>query len=104
MTNASQPSLRRTEGTIGRSARSDHAGFPESGAFGPQMAAYLSRDERHAVRAQTLRNPKLVVTGLLSDRGLSELSAPIPAEKAFIVSLHLTELPFHELRLGCAIA
>ena len=67
------------------------------------MAAYLSRDERHAVRAQTLRNPKLVVTGLLSDRGLSELSAPIPAEKAFIVSLHLAELPFHELRLGGAI-
>jgi hypothetical protein len=31
------------------------------------------------------------------------LSASIPAEKAFIVSLQLRELPFHELRLGGAI-
>jgi hypothetical protein len=67
------------------------------------MAAYLSRDELNAVQAQTLQNPKLVVTGLQCDRGLSELSASIPAEKAFIISLQLTELPFHELRLGGAI-
>ena len=96
-------SLRRIEGTNCRGARFDPPGFLEDGAFGPQMAAYLSGDERYAVQAQTLRNPKLVVTGLQCDGGLSELSASIPAEKAFIVSLHLRELPFHELRLGGAI-
>jgi hypothetical protein len=67
------------------------------------MAAYLGKGERHAVQAQTLRNPKLVVTGLQCEGGLFELSASIPAEKAFIVSLQLRELPFHELRLGGAI-
>ncbi len=103
MTNASGSSLRRTEGSNSRGARSDPGGLPESGAFGPQMAAYLSLDEPQAVKAQTLRNPKLVVTGLQCDGGLSELSASIPPEKAFIVSLHLKELPFHELRLGNAI-
>jgi AraC family transcriptional regulator len=101
--NASQSLLRRTEASNARGGRSDHAGSAEAGAFGPQMAAYLGGDELPAVRAQTLRNPKLVMTGLQCDRGLSELSASIPAEKAFIVSLQLTELPFHELRLGSAI-
>jgi AraC family transcriptional regulator len=103
MINASQSSLCRTEWTNGPGVRSAHAGFAETGAFGPQMAAYLSQDELRAVQAQTLRNAKLVVTGLQCDRGLSELSASIPAEKAFIVALQLTELPFHELRLGGAI-
>lgn len=103
MTNASASFLRRIEGTNCRSAQSDLGGFPETGAFGPQMAAYLGKGERHAVQAQTLRNPKLVVTGLQCEGGLFELSASIPAEKAFIVSLQLRELPFHELRLGGAI-
>src|SRR5262249_17122320 len=103
MMNASQSSLRRIEGTSSRRARSDHVGFPETGAFGQRMPGYLSSDERHAVYVQTLRNPKLVVTGLRCDAGLPELSASIPAEKAFIVSLQLTEVAFHELRLGGAI-
>jgi hypothetical protein len=30
---------------------------------------------------------------------MPEVSAPIPTEKAFIVSVHLKDLPFHELRL-----
>jgi AraC-like DNA-binding protein len=63
------------------------------------MAAYLGRDEGEAVAAQTLLNGKLVVTGLRCDRGLTEVSAPIPSEKAFIVSVHLRDIPFHELRL-----
>jgi AraC family transcriptional regulator len=103
MTNASQSCLRRIDGTSSQGARSDQRGLLEGGAFGPRMATYLSGDERGAVKAQTLRNPKLVVTGLQCDKGLSELSGSIPAEKAFIVSLQLAELPFHELRLRGAI-
>jgi hypothetical protein len=79
MTNASASFLRRIEGTNCRSAQSDLGGFPETGAFAPQMAAYLGKGERHAVQAQTLRNPKLVVTGLQCEGGLFELSASIPA-------------------------
>ena len=103
MTNASGSSPRRIDGINGRGAPLNLGGLPERGAFGSQMAAYLSGDEGPAVEAQTLQNPKLVVTGLRSDRGLSELSASIPVEQAFIVALNLAELPFHELRLGGAI-
>jgi AraC-like DNA-binding protein len=67
------------------------------------MAAYLGRGAGEAVSAQTLLNSKLVVTGLRCDEGLTDLSAPIPAEKAFIVSVHLRDIPFHELRLRGAV-
>jgi AraC family transcriptional regulator len=75
----------------------------EDGAFGARMAAYLGGDDGRAVKTQTLLNSKLVVTGLRCDRGLSDVSTPIPAEKAFIISLHLRDLPFHELRLRDAV-
>ena len=67
------------------------------------MAGYLGRDDGRAVSAQTLLNSRLAVTGLRCDGGLTDLSAPIPAEKAFIVSVHLQDLPFHELRLRGAV-
>jgi AraC family transcriptional regulator len=71
----------------------------EEGAFGRRMAAYLSPRDRHAVTANTLHSPQLVATSLQCDWGLFGLSDPIPSEKAFIVSVQLKELPFHELRL-----
>ena len=67
------------------------------------MAAYLGGDVGEAVSAQTSLSSKLVVTGLRCDRSLTDVSAPIPAEKAFIVSVHLTDIPFHELRLRGAV-
>jgi hypothetical protein len=73
------------------------------GAFGARMAAYLGGDAGEAVSAQTLLNSKLVVTGLRCDGGLTDLSASTPAEKAFIVSVHLKDVPFHELRLRSAV-
>jgi AraC family transcriptional regulator len=63
------------------------------------MAAYLGQEDGREIRVQTLRHPRLVVTGLRCDGGMSDVSAPIPAEEAFVVSVHLKELPFHELRL-----
>ena len=71
----------------------------EEGAFGRRMAAYLSPLDRYAVTANTLSSPRLVATSLQCDWGLFGLSDPISAEKAFIVSVQLKELPFHELRL-----
>jgi hypothetical protein len=63
------------------------------------MAALLSQDGGQAISVQTLCNPRLVVTSLRCDGGLSEVSAPIPAENALIVSVHLRDVPFHELKL-----
>jgi AraC family transcriptional regulator len=71
----------------------------EEGAFGRRIAAYLSPRDRYAVTANTLSSPRLVATSLQCDCGLFGLSDPIPSEKAFIVSVQLKELPFHELRL-----
>jgi AraC-like DNA-binding protein len=67
------------------------------------MAAYLGRDDGRAVSAQTLINSSLVVTGLRCDGGLTDVSAPIPVEEAFIVCVHLRDLPFHELRQRGAV-
>jgi AraC family transcriptional regulator len=99
MINASRPFLPRTDQSSSHSAGSRHGEPVEDGAFGVRMAAYLGQDDGRAVSAQTLLNSGLVVTGLRCDGGLTELSAPIPAEQAFIVSVHLRDLPFHELRL-----
>ncbi len=66
------------------------------------MAVYLSPRDPYAVTANTLGSPQLVATSLQCDWGLFGLSDPIPSERAFIVSVQLKELPFHELRVGGA--
>ena len=103
MTSASGSLLRQTESSQPQRARSRDRETIEDGAFGARMAAYLGRDDGRAVSAQTLLNSRLAVTGLKCDAGLTDLSAPIPAEKAFIVSVHLRDLPFHELRQRGAV-
>ena len=103
MTPASGLLLRHTESSNPHVERSRHRETPEDGAFGVRMAAYLGRDDGRAVSAQTLLNNRLVVTGLCCDGGLTDVSAPIPAEKAFIVSVHFRDIPFHELRLRSAL-
>jgi AraC family transcriptional regulator len=103
MTNASIAYLRQDESSHSQRARSRDGATIVDGAFGQRMAAYLGRGDAQAVHAQTLLNSKLVVTGLRCDGGLSEMSEPIPAEKAFIVSVHLRDIAFHELRLRGAV-
>jgi AraC family transcriptional regulator len=71
----------------------------EDGPFGRRMAAYLSRDDEQAVTTHVLRSPGLVATSLQCDWGLFKLSDPIPPERAFVVSVQLKELAFHESRL-----
>jgi len=71
----------------------------EEGAWGHRMAAYLRPDEAHPIQVQTLRKARMVVTRLRCNTGLSEISAPVPYEKAFVVALQLRESPFHELWL-----
>jgi hypothetical protein len=80
MTSASGSLLRQTESSQPQRARSRDRETIEDGAFGARMAAYLGRDDGRAVSAQTLLNNRNAVTGLRCDGGLTDLSAPIPAE------------------------
>jgi AraC family transcriptional regulator len=102
MIDASAPAIRRAAEDFAGRRQFETQQAVGDGAFGARMAAYLGADGE-AVSAQTLLNSKLVVTGLRCDRGLTDLSARIPAEKAFIVSVHLKDVPFHELRLRGAV-
>ncbi len=70
---------------------------PEPEAFGQRVAAYLRPDRAHPIEVQTLRKERLAATRLRCDTGLTEISTPIPCEKAFIVILQLRDLPSHEL-------
>jgi AraC-like DNA-binding protein len=71
----------------------------EEGAFGPRIAAHLRPDAAHPVGVRTLSKPQLIVTRLTCDTGLTQISTPIPSQKAFIINLQLREIPFHELWL-----
>jgi len=71
----------------------------DEGAFGTRMAAHLQPDAAHPIEVQMVRKPRLVVTRLLCDTGLTQISTPIPAQQAFVISLQLRDLPFHELWL-----
>lgn len=95
--------VRQTERSHFEGRPTRTSGALEDGAFGARMAAYLGGDDGRAVSAQTLLDSRLVITGLRCDAGLSEVSTPIPPEKAFIISVHLRDLPFHELRLRGAV-
>jgi AraC family transcriptional regulator len=63
------------------------------------MAAHLRPDLAHPVDVQTIRSSQFVATRLRCDTGLTQISTPIPAERAFVVNLQLREIPFHELWL-----
>jgi hypothetical protein len=103
MTDASGTVIRYAAGGAAGRRRFDDQEAAGDGAFGARMAAYLGGEAGEAGSAQTLLSSKLVVTQLRCDRGLTEVSAPISAEKAFIVSVHLTDISFHELRLRGAV-
>ena len=60
-----------------------------SGAYGPQMAAYLGLEDEPAFRVTTRQKRMLAVTRLRSGSALPARSRPTPPEKAFIVELHL---------------
>jgi AraC family transcriptional regulator len=98
MTFVSRPPL-RSEGMTTRATTPLALESDGDGPYGKRMAAYLSRDDEQAVTTHTLYSPRLVATSLQCDWGLFRLSDPIPSERAFVVSVQLKELSFHELRL-----
>ncbi len=68
----------------------------ERGAYGSRIASYLGLGSAPSVTVPTKRRALLAVTRVQCDVGLSEFSALIPAESAFILSLHLQAVPFQQ--------
>jgi AraC family transcriptional regulator len=59
-------------------------------AHGDQMARYFRLAEAPTLVIRPPSKPQITVTRLRSDVGIPERSAAIPAERAFVVSVHLT--------------
>jgi AraC family transcriptional regulator len=68
-------------------------------AYGDQMARYFRLTEAPTLVIRPPSKPQIAVTRLTSDAGLPERTAGIPAEKAFVVSVHLTPAS----KQGCEI-
>jgi AraC family transcriptional regulator len=59
-------------------------------AYGAQMAAYFGLPKPASLLIQPRAKPPLAITRLTSDVGLPERTGGIPAERAFVISVHLT--------------
>ena len=59
-------------------------------AYGAQMATYFRLPKASSLLIQPVAKPPIAITRLVSETGLPERSESIPAEKAFVVSMHLT--------------
>jgi AraC family transcriptional regulator len=59
-------------------------------AYGVQMAKYFRLGAAPSLVIRPPSKPQIAITRLLSPNGLPEQTAPIPREKAFVVSVHLT--------------
>src|SRR5690348_3957605 len=59
-------------------------------AYGDQMAKYFRLTHAPSLVIRPSSKPRIAITHLVSETGLPERTAPIPAERAFVVSIHLT--------------
>ncbi len=59
-------------------------------AYGAQMATYFRLPKASSLVIQPVAKPPIAITRLVSETGLPERSESIPAERAFVVSMHLT--------------
>ena len=62
----------------------------QPGAYGGQMAKYFRLEKADSLVISPASKPPIAVTRLVSNVGLPERTASIPAEKALVVSIHLT--------------
>jgi hypothetical protein len=61
----------------------------ENGAYGERMAEYLHLNETPTHARLGVGRSALAVTRLHAPNGFSDLTSPIPLEKAFSIHLHL---------------
>ena len=59
-------------------------------AYGEQMGRYLRLTNVRSLVIRPSSKPRLAITRLVSHTGLPERTSDIPAERAFVVSVHLT--------------
>jgi AraC-like DNA-binding protein len=59
-------------------------------AYGAQMATYFRLPKAPSLVIRPATKPPVAITRLVSDVGLPERTESIPAERAFVVSVHLT--------------
>jgi AraC-like DNA-binding protein len=59
-------------------------------AYGAQMAKYFRLGKAESLLIPPAGKPPLAITRLFSTVGLPERTASVPAEKAFVLSVHLT--------------
>ena len=59
-------------------------------AYGEQMAEYFRLQDARSLVIRPTATPQLAITRLVSPVGMPERTRGIPAEKAFVVSIHLT--------------
>src|SRR5258708_17852826 len=59
-------------------------------AYGEQMAKYFRLSNAQSLVISASGKHPIAVTRLTSNTGLSERTAPIPPEKAYLISMHLT--------------
>jgi len=59
-------------------------------AYGEQMAKYFRLGNAQSLVISASGKHPIAVTRLTSNTGLSEQTAPIPPEKAYLISMHLT--------------
>ena len=71
---------------------SAHLSEARASAYGAQMAKYFTLNQpRHVAidSAVSVVRPQLAITRLIARSGIPERTASIPAEKAYVVSVHL---------------
>jgi AraC family transcriptional regulator len=61
----------------------------DNGAYGERMARYLHLDEPPLHARLGVGGSELAVTRLHAPNGFSDLTSPIPSQKAFSIHLHL---------------
>jgi AraC family transcriptional regulator len=59
-------------------------------AYGEQIAKYFRLSKATSLVISPSGKPPIAITRLTSNAGLSEQTAPIPPEKTFLISMHLT--------------
>ena len=59
-------------------------------AYGAQMATYFRLPQAPSLVIRPAAKPPVAITRLVSEIGLPERTHGIPAEKAFVVSMHLS--------------
>ena len=71
---------------------SAHASGAAASAHGAQMAKYFTMNQPPHVALDSVASivrPQMAITRLIARSGIPEQTAPIPSEKAYVVSVHL---------------